>query len=126
MVNLVILNLNSFSLAPTKGACYHPFMRVIAKSMLRMFWESNPKYRDAQKQMTEWYNYCANAQWSSPHELKADLRNASILKNNRVVFNICGNKYRIVALTDFTRHGILIRFVGTHKQYDEIKDIDNI
>ncbi len=52
--------------------------------------------------------------------------NASILKNNRVVFNICGNKYRIVVLTDYVRHGILIRFVGTHKQYDEIKDIDNI
>ena len=52
--------------------------------------------------------------------------NASILKNNRVVFNICGNKYRIVVLTDYARHGILIRFVGTHMQYDEIKDIDNI
>jgi mRNA interferase HigB len=101
-------------------------MRVIAKSMLRIFWESSPKYLDAQKQMTEWYNYCANAQWSSPHKLKANLRNASILKNNRVVFNICGNKYRIVVLTDYARHGILIRFVGTHKQYDEIKDIENI
>jgi len=55
-------------------------MRVIAKSILRIFWDSNPKYRDAQKQITEWYNYCANAQWSSPHELKADLRTASILK----------------------------------------------
>jgi mRNA interferase HigB len=101
-------------------------MKVIAKSMLRLFRESSPKYRDAKKQMTEWYNYCANAKWSSPHELKADLGNASILKNNRVVFNICGNKYRIVVLTDYARHGILIRFVGTHKQYDEIKDINNI
>jgi len=101
-------------------------MRVIAKSMLRIFWESNPKYRDAKKQMTEWYNYCANAQWSSPREIKADLRNASILKNNRVVFNICGNKYRIVVLTDYPRHGILIRFVGTHKQYDDIRNIDYI
>ena len=101
-------------------------MRVIAKSKLRIFWERSPNYRDAKKQMTEWYNYCTNAQWNSPHELKADLRNASILKNNRVVFNVCGNKYRIVVLTDYARHGILIRFVGTHKQYDEIKDIDNI
>ena len=101
-------------------------MRVIAKSILREFWESNPKYRDAKKQMTEWYNYCANAHRSSPHDLKEDLRSASILKNNRVVFNVCGNKYRIVVLTDYARHGILIRFVGTHKQYDEIKNIDNI
>ncbi len=101
-------------------------MRVIAKSRLRRFWESSPKYKDAKKQMTEWYNFCASAEWNSPHELKGDLRNASILKNNRVVFNICGNKYRIVALTDYARHGLLIRFVGTHKQYDEIEDIENI
>ncbi|MGB5604682.1 MAG: type II toxin-antitoxin system HigB family toxin [Gammaproteobacteria bacterium] len=101
-------------------------MRVIAKFMLRTFWESSPKYRDAKKQMTEWYNYCSNAQWNSPHELKADLRNASILKNNRVVFNVCGNKYRIVVLTGYSRDGMLIRFVGTHKQYDEIEDIENI
>jgi mRNA interferase HigB len=101
-------------------------MRVIAKSMLRKFWESSPKYKDARKQMTEWYNYCAAAKWSTPHKLKADLRNASILKNNRVVFNICGNKYRIVVLMDYIRHGMLIRFVGTHKEYDEIGDIENI
>ena len=76
--------------------------------------------------MTEWFNYCAAAEWSTPHNLKADLRNASILKNNRVVFNICGNKYRIVVLMDYVRHGMLIRFVGTHKEYDEIEDIEHI
>jgi mRNA interferase HigB len=101
-------------------------MRVIAKSMLRKFWESSPKYRDAKTQMTEWFNYCAAAEWNTPHELKADLRNASILKNNRVVFNICGNKYRIIVLMDYVRHGMLIRFVGTHKEYDEIKNIERI
>ena len=101
-------------------------MRVIAKSRLRRFWESSPNYKDAKKQMTEWYNFCAAAEWNSPHELKADLRNASILKNNRVVFNVCGNKYRIVVLTDYARRGMLIRFVGTHKQYDAIEDIENI
>jgi mRNA interferase HigB len=76
--------------------------------------------------MTEWYNYCAAAKWNTPHELKADLRTASILKNNRVVFNICGNKYRIVVLMDYTRHGMLVRFVGTHKEYDEIESIEYI
>ncbi len=101
-------------------------MRVIAKSKLRKFWESSPKYRDARKQMSEWFNYCVNAKWSTPHELKADLRNASILKNNRVVFNICGNKYRIVVRIDYIRHGMLIRFVRTHMEYDEIRDIENI
>lgn len=108
------------------GACYRLSMRVIAKSKLRKFWESNPKYRDARRQMTEWYNFCASAQWNTPHMLKADLRNASILKNNRVVFNICGNKYRIVVLMDYVRHGMLIRFVGTHAQYDAIGAIEQI
>ena len=101
-------------------------MRVIAKSRLRQFWSSSPACRDAKRQMTEWYNFCARAEWSTPHKLKADLRNASILKNNRVVFNLCGNKYRIVALMDYIRYGMLIRFVGTHKEYDEIEDIENI
>lgn len=76
--------------------------------------------------MTEWYNYYAMSKWGTPHKLKADLRNASILKNNRVVFNICGNKYRIVVLMDYIRYGMLIRFVGTHKEYDEIEDIEHI
>ena len=101
-------------------------MRVIAKSKLRKFWESSPKYIDAKKQMTEWYNYCVAAKWGTPHKLKADLRNASILRNNRVVFNICGNRYRIVVVIDYVRHGMLIRFVGTHKEYDEIEGIENI
>jgi mRNA interferase HigB len=73
-----------------------------------------------------WYNFCVKAEWSTPHELKADLRNASILKNNRVVFNLCGNKYRIVVHMDYVRHGMLIRFVGTHREYDAIVDIENI
>ncbi len=75
--------------------------------------------------MTEWYNFCAATKWNTPHKLKADLHNASILKNNRVVFNLCGNKYRIVVLVDYIRHGMLVRFVGTHKEYDEIEDIEN-
>ncbi len=61
-----------------------------------------------------------------PDNVLNDLGNASILKNNRVVFNVCGNKYRIVVLMDYTRHGLLIRFVGTHEEYDQIEDIENI
>jgi len=62
----------------------------------------------------EWYNFCASAKWNTPHKLKADLRNASIYK------------YRIVVLMDYARHGMLIRFVGTHEEYDEIGDIEHI
>lgn len=99
---------------------------MIAKSKLGEFWSSSLKYRDAKKQMTEWFNYCVKAKWSTPNQLKDNLRNVSILKNNRVVFNICGNKYRIVVRMDYIRHGMLIRFVGTHEEYDRIKDIENI
>ena len=113
-------------LAPIVGECYYASMRVIAKSRLRRFWDSSPKYIDAKKQMTEWYNFCASAKSNTPHKLKADLRNASVLKNNRVVFKICGNKYRIVVLMDYARHGMLIRFVGTHEEYDKIGDIEHI
>ncbi|MDE0269615.1 MAG: type II toxin-antitoxin system HigB family toxin [Gammaproteobacteria bacterium] len=48
------------------------------------------------------------------------------MRNHRVVFNVCGNKYRIVALIDYERHGMLVRFVGTHEQYDAIEDIEHI
>ena len=101
------------------GICAGRGARIIMDFHLSGFRILAPK-------MTEWYNYCASAQWGTPHALKADIRTASILKNNRVVFNLCGNKYRIVVLMDYIRHGMLIRFVGTHRQYDEIDDIENI
>ncbi len=101
-------------------------MRIIAKSTLRLFWQSHPNYADAKIAMTEWYNYALKANWSTPHKIKENLRNASILKNNRVVFNICGNKYRIVTRIDYKYQMILIRFVGTHKQYDQIKNIEHL
>ncbi len=101
-------------------------MRIIAKSTLRKFWETTPEYADAKTGMTEWYNYSLKAKWSSPHKIKENLRSASILKNNRVVFNICGNKYRIVTRIDYKFQMMLIRFVGTHKEYDQIKNIEEI
>jgi mRNA interferase HigB len=58
--------------------------------------------------------------WQTPQDIKAQFRSASILKNNRVVFNIGGNKYRLVVAIDYTRQTIFVRFIGTHKQYDKI------
>jgi len=94
-------------------------MRIIAKRTLRMFWE-HPEYDDAVRPMTEWYNMMLKKSWSTPNELKNDIRTASILKNNRVVFNIAGNKYRIIVSVDYILQIAYIRFVGTHKQYDKI------
>ena len=95
-------------------------MRVIAKRTLREFWESSSKYADAKGPLEAWHAEAIKATWQSPQELKAQFSNASVLKNNRVVFNIAGNKYRLVVAIDYLRQAIFIKFIGTQKQYDEI------
>ena len=70
-------------------------MRVIAKSTLRQFWEQ-PAYADAQAALEAWHDTVLDANWTSPLQVKDQIGNASIVGNNRVVFNIAGNKYRLV------------------------------
>ena len=94
-------------------------MRVISKRTLREFWEQK-KYEDAKKPLMAWYNLAARAHWRSPADVKAQLGNASVLKNGRMVFNIAGNKYRLVVRIDYVFEIIMIRFIGTHEQYDKI------
>lgn len=95
-------------------------MRIIAERTLREFWESSPKYADSQASLESWHFEALKASWSTPQEIKAQYRSASILKNNRVVFNIAGNKYRLIVSIDYIRQACFVKFVGTHKQYDEI------
>ena len=95
-------------------------MRVIAKRVLILFWESNLNYQDARAPLEAWYQEAKQAKWSSPADVKAKYRNASILKGGRVIFNIAGNKYRLVVKINFDTQIIYIRFIGTHKQYDTI------
>ncbi len=104
-------------LAPISGAGYNPFMCVISCKCLREFWELYP---DARQALQAWLSDVKRAEWKSPAEIKDVYRNASFLANNRVVFNIKGNSYRLIVLVQYT-HGILyIRFVGTHGDYDKI------
>ena len=100
-------------------------MRIIALSTLKSFWEESPKYNDARDQTLAWYRLALQADWSSPVEVKSDFGNASILKDGRVVFNIAGNKYRLVVWINYAYRVIYIRFIGTHRQYDEI-DVQKI
>ncbi|WP_448650039.1 type II toxin-antitoxin system HigB family toxin [Pseudomonas fluorescens] len=95
-------------------------MRIIALSTLRIFWESHPAYCDAKTPLVELYRHMEKTTYSTPQALKAALRTASILKGGRVVFNVGGNKYRVIMAIDYQRQLGFIRFVGTHAHYDQI------
>ena len=95
-------------------------MRVIAISTLKKFWESAPAYLDAKEALLAWYQHTLKADWASPADVKADFRSASILRDGRVVFNIGGNKYRLVVWINYSYRVLYVRFIGTHAQYDQI------
>jgi len=95
-------------------------MRIIALSKLKAFWVENPRYLDAKDPALAWYRHTLKADWAAPNEVKQDFGNASILKDGRVVFNIAGNKYRLVVWINYDYAVVYVRFIGTHKQYDEI------
>ncbi len=94
-------------------------MRVIAKRTLREFWEQ-PGCEDAKEPLEAWHHEVLKREWKTPNELKQQFHNASILKGSRAVFNIAGNKYRLVAAIDYGRQVMFVKFVDTHAQYDEI------
>ncbi len=95
-------------------------VHVISRGTLRAFWESSAAYDDARTPLVEWYRHMEKATYRTPQDLKAEIRTASILKGGRVVFNIAGNKYRVVLAIDYDRQLAKVRFVGTHAQYDRI------
>jgi len=94
-------------------------MRLIAKSTLRKFWEK-PEFSDSKGPLESWHEEVVGASWRTPQDVKNHFRSASIVANNRVVFNIAGNKYRLVVEMQY-RVGIAwVKFIGTHTQYDMI------
>lgn len=99
-------------------------MRVISRATLRDFWE-NPNYQDSEQALKSWFNEACKSAWKTPGDIKAKYRNASIIANNRVVFNIHGHKYRLVVAMKHSLGLCYIRFIGTHHQYDKI-DVGNI
>ena len=91
--------------------------RIIAKKTLREFWL---KHSDSEQYLKTWYETAKNSNRTSPNELKQTYINASILKDNRVVFNIKGNSYRLIVKFNYERQWAFIRFLGTHAEYDKI------
>lgn len=92
-------------------------MRVIAISTLRGFWTKHP---DSEQALREWYVKTERAEWKSLNDLRNDFHSADYVKNQRYVFNIKGNDYRLVAAVKFTPKLVYIRFIGTHNEYDKI------
>jgi mRNA interferase HigB len=100
-------------------------VRIIALRTLKAFISRSPAYADARDPLMAWYRQVNDADWASPADVKRDIGSASILKDGRVVFNIAGNKYRVVAWINYPYRVLYVRFVGTHRQYDDI-DAQNI
>ena len=94
-------------------------MRIIAFRALREFFEK-PEYADSEPSLRVWYHDAKTAEWKSSNDLKQQYKNASIVGEGRVVFNIKGNTYRLVVAIDYDFQVIFIRFIGTHKQYIKI------
>lgn len=92
-------------------------MRVIAKKILREFWE---KHSDCEQQLKAWYQEVDRGVWRNINELKSEYPSLSILEDSRVCFNIKGNKYRLIVKINFNYQMVWIRFIGTHAEYDKI------
>lgn len=92
-------------------------MRVIALSALKLFWT---RHAEARQPLLAWHEHVKHADWGSPADLKRDFASASVLLDGRVVFNIGGNKFRLVVWINYPYRVVYIRFIGTHREYDQI------
>ena len=92
-------------------------MRVFNRSTIRAFAD---EHADARQALFAWFAEVQRANWSGPDEIKASYASASFLAGNRVVFNVKGNKYRVVVAVKYEFIAVYIRFIGTHAEYDKI------
>ena len=92
-------------------------MRIFSKSTLKLFWE---EHADSEQSLKTWHEEVRDAIWKTPLDVKMIYPKASIVADNRVVFNICGNKYRLVVKFNYEKEWAFIRFIGKHSDYDKI------
>lgn len=108
-------------MVPSLGTLFifgkNPGLRIIAKKILREFWEKHP---DCEQQLKAWYQEANSAGWKHPQAIKTAYPTASFLVDNRVVFNIKGNHYRLIVKINYDYQMLWIRFIGTHAAYDKI------
>ena len=91
--------------------------RVFAKRTVREFWE---KHAETEQYLKTWYDTVKNCNWQSPSDVKQTYSTVNVLKSGRLVFNIKGNDYRLVAKINFQKQWLFIRFIGSHAEYDKI------
>ena len=113
----LFLNTNPFPLWELLLYLLSSNMRIISRKILTNYWE---KHLEAEQALKSWFDELSEALWKSPNELKLQYRNVSIISNKRVVFNIHGNKYRLVVDVEYRIGIVFTVWIGTHKEYDRI------
>ena len=98
-------------------------MRIISRKTIVQYYTDNPK---AQIALEQWVEKTENAEWHSFADIKKTFNSVDSVGNQHYVFNIKGNDYRLIVVIKFTISHVLIRFIGTHAEYDKIKDIQHI
>ncbi len=94
-------------------------MRIISKKRLKDFYEQS-KYSDSKSALESWHKEVLKLDWNNPNEIKKMYQNSSVVGDTKVVFNIAGNKYRLIVAINYYAKIVFIKFIGTHKQYDKI------
>jgi mRNA interferase HigB len=110
--------------APNTGANqkilnFDKMKNIISVKTLKQHWEK-PGREDSEVSLKAWYQEVKNSDWRNPNDVKRYYRSASIIGDNRIVFNICGNKYRLIVRINYEAQWVFIRFIGTHSEYDKI------
>jgi len=98
-------------------------MRIVTHKRIDEF---SKKHNDAELPLNLWYNFVSQRDWRNINELRRDFNTIDYIGNNRFVFNIKGNKYRLIAIISFNAKKVYIRFIGSHPEYDKIDDIKKI
>lgn len=98
-------------------------MRVVTFKRIKEFSE---KHADAEMPLRFWYSVTKKRNWNSINDIKEDFNSVDYIGNHRFVFNIKGNSYRLISIISFNAKKVYIRFIGTHAEYDKIKDIQTI
>jgi mRNA interferase HigB len=100
------------------GTAYNPYGEVIAKRALRLFWERHPR---AESSLRAWHAVVSRSQWSRPADVKAEFgATVDFVGDNRLIFDVGDNRYRLIVHASYTYKRVLVKFVGTHAEYDRI------